>query len=54
VHTSAVCVRAGQPCSCVSGKLISQVIGSCSVTSDTGPCSQGAENPPGSCCVCSP
>ena len=59
VHTSAVCTSYGaETCSCYKyvapPKTPSQ--GSCTVTSDTGPCTgtAGGFGAKGSCCVCSP
>lgn len=57
----AVCLNASSPlvCTC-TGKLVSRVVGgSCSATSDTGPCNATAlgmakNNPRASCCVCVP
>jgi hypothetical protein len=65
VRTSAVCVN-GEPnangsrtCNCAGGKLISQVISNCTVTSDTGTCSAStaywqSQVMTGACCVCAP
>ena len=51
IHSVAVC-QSGAPVSCAcEGRTITKVSGTCSITSDTGPCSNTG---PGCCAVCAP
>ena len=54
VHTSAVCSQSSIGCSAVCiVRVVSEIHGACSVTSDTGTCTS-SNNPNGTCCVCAP
>jgi hypothetical protein len=51
VNTVAVC-QSGAPVTCAcEGETVTRVFGTCSVTSDTGPCNNTG---PGCCAVCTP
>ncbi|HRI72089.1 MAG TPA: hypothetical protein PK156_47980 [Polyangium sp.] len=53
VHTSAACAAYSTGCAFIcTQRVVSQIRGTCVVTSDTGTCTNAAES--GVCCVCAP